>query len=628
MKDWDDLWEDLVDLVESDAPRTHFFGSIVTMPTNSVPEGVPKFLLIDGQQRLTTIFLLLAAVRDLAREDGREELAEEIHQTLLVNKFKKDNDHFKLMPTQTDRSSFQTIVKDAGRAADDSIARAYAHLKKKMEKSKIERETIKRVITERLSIVSIVLDRDDNPYLVFEGLNARGAELTQADLIRNFFFLKIHQDRQDEIHATYWEPMQQMLGDNLTAFIRHYLMRTGQIVKENAVYFTLKEHLGQGDAIDLLHQIHRAAGHYVRLIRPQEEPRQTLREALGRLGRLNLTVYNPFLLNCYDEYDRGDLKIDEFVEIVKCLENYLIRRFVCDDPTNQLNKILAPLYKQIKDSGDSSILEGSKRILSSRGYPGDTKFKQDFIGAKLYRPGVRLEVAKLILESLEQAPGHKESVDFNNTTIEHVMPKTLSPEWRESLGEDADDTHELYLDTIGNLTLTGYNSELSNSEYQKKRVKLRESHLELNKYFSDVETWGSEDIERRADALAEIALGVWPSFGKEQVDSEDTPATGVKPKSLKFLGEVREVKTWRDVLENTLELLCEHDPEAFQAVVKGLPRLVGPRRQDFREARTLKCGLFFNVNYSKDSILQMCRRVMEVAEIDREEWEVRSESAE
>lgn len=624
-KQWDVLWDDLVDLIEFDAPRTHFIGSIVTMQTNSVPEGVPKFLLIDGQQRLTTIFLILAVVRDLARQAGNQELAEEIEQTYLVNRFKKDNDYYKLLPTQIDREAFQSIMKKENAGLDVPIFQAYAYFKKKLERSNISGETIKRMITDRLSVVSIVLDRDDNPYLVFESLNAKGAPLTQADLIRNFFFLRIHPERQEKMHAEYWEPMERLLDDRLTDYIRHFLMKSGEFVREDSVYFTLKERLGEGDAIDHLRKIHQGATRYVRLIRPAEhETEPLLQVALERLNRLNVTVYNPFLLNCYDEYDRGELPLDDFASILKCLETYLIRRFVCDIPTNQLNKILVPMYRQIKESPDEDILEGTKRILSARGFPRDSQFREDFVDSKMYRSGAgRIEVARLILETLERSHGHKERVDFQNMSIEHIMPKTLTSDWRNELGDDADDTHELYLDTIGNLTLTGYNSELSNSPYGKKRGLLLQSHLELNKYFRDVETWGREEIERRAEALAELAVGIWPSFGKEQVEAGDTPSPDAKPKSLRFLGEVHEVKTSRDVLQTTLEVLSDHDPGAFSKVVERFPGLIGPKSDRFRDSRKMKNqNLFFNVNYSTESILSWCRRIMEVSEIERDEWKL------
>ena len=337
---WETLWNDLVDMQDVVCPRSHFIGSIVTLQTQSVPEGVPKFLLIDGQQRLTTTFILLTLLRDTARREGRPELADEIEQTLLVNRFKKGDDHVKLLPTQTDRPAFLELVQNPGTIPSGRIGAAYSFLDRKLRTAGIDVEALKGIIVERLAVVSITLGSDDNPYLVFESLNAKGERLTQADLIRNFFFLKIHTDHQEDMHARYWLPMQEALGEQLTEFIRHYLIgQDGSFLRGDSVYFRLKERLGGGDAVELLQTLHRAALHYERLLNPNVEPERELSESLAALGRLDVTTAYPFLLRCYDDSESGRLSASEFSSVVRVIENYVVRRFVCFIPTNQFNKI-------------------------------------------------------------------------------------------------------------------------------------------------------------------------------------------------------------------------------------------------------------------------------------------------
>ncbi|MEI6544688.1 MAG: DUF262 domain-containing protein, partial [Methylococcales bacterium] len=202
-KEWGVFWKDLVELCESENPRTHFIGSIVNMPTVSVPEGVAKYLLIDGQQRLTTIFILLILLRNKARESLNERFADEINNTLLVNQYKDGADYYKLMPTQIDRTTYQGFINGNKSESENQLTKAYDFFDKKLKQVELEHEKLKKIITSYFSVVSIVLDTDDNPYLVFESLNAKGRPLTQSDLIRNYFFMRIHADEQEKVYHSY-----------------------------------------------------------------------------------------------------------------------------------------------------------------------------------------------------------------------------------------------------------------------------------------------------------------------------------------------------------------------------------------------------------------------------------------
>lgn len=242
-KQWNTLWQDILSLTEEQQPRDHFIGSIVTMPTDAVPQGVSKFLLIDGQQRLTTLFILLALLRDEAKDITESTLAQEIEETLLTNRFKKGDDIWKLLPTQADREAFTQLLIDGSTAQETRVSKAAKFFRKKLRSSQApDLETMKKVIVNNLMLVSIVLQSDDNPHLIFESLNAKGRPLSQADLIRNYFFMRIHTADQQHLYETSWEPMQEQLGDDLTEFIRHFLMKDGTLVKQDEVYLALKAH--------------------------------------------------------------------------------------------------------------------------------------------------------------------------------------------------------------------------------------------------------------------------------------------------------------------------------------------------------------------------------------------------
>jgi len=622
-KEWEVLWNDLVELCEMENPRTHFIGSIVNMPTVSVPEGVAKYLLIDGQQRLTTIFILLTLLRNKARENLNTRFADEINNTLLVNQYKDGADYYKLMPTQVDRSTFHNLINGVSNGVENQLTKAYVYFEKKLKQVELEPEKLKKVITSYFSVVSIVLDADDNPYLVFESLNAKGRPLTQADLIRNYFFMRIHIDQQETVYRDYWQPMQTALNDDLTEYIRHYLMKDGNIVKQGDVYYALKESVSSSNAIDYLKELKTYSVYYQKLKYPEFESEPELQKRFRRLNRIEVTTAYPLLLYFYSNYANEKISKSDFVTILKTLENFLIRRFVCNIATNQLNKIFPTVYQAITSKYSEDIVEGFKTILQSKGYPKDNEFFLRFKETKFYGGGDRVIKTKLILETIEESFAHKEIVPFENLTVEHVMPQTLSEWWQEHLGEDWDETHELYLHTIGNLSLTAYNTELSNDDYHTKKGTFNESHLELNKYFEEIPSWTRTEIEDRAESLAKKALEIWNYFGHENSTPTDIQeVTGTTPTGLKILGQHFDVKTWRDVLEQTLNVVADLEPEKFEIIAHNFPRYVGKDKNKFRAIRQLENEYFIEVNLSAQSIQKLCYQAMETIELTSDEWEV------
>ncbi|PZO43797.1 MAG: DUF262 domain-containing protein [Pseudanabaena frigida] len=623
--EWQMLWDDLIELSESDNPRTHFMGSIVTIPTTSIPEGVSKYLLIDGQQRLTTIFILLCAIRDRAKETENDELVAEINNTILVNPYKKGLDYYKLQPTQIDREVFHKLIRVESDVNPSEILECYSFFLKKIRQNLADIYKIHKIICNNLSIVSVVLSTEDDPYLVFESLNAKGRALTQADLIRNYFFMRIHSDNQESIYKKYWEPMETLLGSGLTEFIRHYLTKDTVDVKQNEIYLQIKEKIKQDDALPHLQDLHKFADYYSRLLNPELENNVKIRKHLKRIDRLEVATVYPFLLNCYNEWIQSKISEEEFIAIFQTLENFILRRFVCDVQTRGLNRIFALLYSQItKDPNitSGSFVERLKTALQSKDYPKDSLFKERLLDVKLYGSN-RTEKAKLILESLEESFKHKEKVDLSKVTIEHIMPQTLNDWWKGHLGENWAITYDLFVHSLGNLTLTAYNSELSNCDFIAKRNEYQKSHLELNKYFYQIDEWKRENIEARAEYLANRIIEIWSYFGDESLETtEPSGLTGKIPKSLFMLGEEYPVKSWRDVLEITLNTIADVEPVHFKEIMEQFPRLVGSDEKSFRSTRKLKNGAFIETNLSAKYIYSLCLRSVEIAEFSIQDWYV------
>ncbi|MDO8262063.1 MAG: DUF262 domain-containing protein [Gallionella sp.] len=623
---WKRLWSDLKDLYQSTDTRPHFFGSIVTMPSTSVPEGITKFLLIDGQQRLTTVAILLAIIRDLAQSSIANELhilAAEIDQTLLVNKFKSHHDYYKLQPTKTDREAFHNLINKTGNLSpDSSITKAYKFFERAIKRDLIDIEKLSIILIKRLSIVSIVLDGEDNPNVVFEGLNWKGTPLTQADLLRNYFVMMIHVDKQDVIYEELWEPIEISLRDVLTEFIRHYLMKDGKDVKKNEVYLSLKEDINPTNAIERLRDLNKFAKYYERLIYPDRETNSVISNAVIRFQRLDISFCYPFLLNCYEEFQRGRIRDVDFVSALKIVENFILRRFVCNVPTYGLHKVFAALFNQIDKS---NLIDSLEMQLQAHDYPTNREFLESLKIFKLYGAGERAQKTKLILESIEESYKHKEPVNYSALSVEHVMPQTLTDDWRKELGgvEDAEVVYDLYLHTIGNLTLTGYNSELSNAAYKIKKEKLLQSHIELNSYFAKIDQWGKNEILQRTAILSEQALAIWPYFGKKELEGKfKSSVAGTKPIKLSLLGQEFPVQTWRDVLEKTISVIAELDPEKFEALLLQHPRFVGRNKSAFKTARELNSGVFIEVHLSADSIRDFCLQTVEFVGLTRMEWHV------
>ncbi len=338
-------------------------------------------------------------------------------------------------------------------------------------------------------------------------------------LIRNYFFMSIHTDKHDAIYEKYWLPMQSKLEDKLQDCVRHYLIKDEGFVKSFDVYFKLKDIIGKAKAEEKLKDLAKFAGYYSRLLYVSNEPNKKLAKAIARINQLQVTTSYPFFLNCYEEYDNGTLSIDNFLEIFKLVENFMIRRIICNKPSNQLNKVFPDLYKQAKKSNAIDLKEGVRLNLQNKDYPKDGEFKRNFLEAKMYGGGEKQIRTKFILETIEEAFNHKEQTNLEDCSIEHIMPQTLNDLWKNDLGEHYEYAHEMWLDNIGNLTLTKYNSELSNRRFTQKKDLFKDSKIGLNNYFADFEVnnWTVNEIKQRAEWLAEKAMSIWSYFGENNI---------------------------------------------------------------------------------------------------------------
>jgi len=521
------LWND-VESTRNGEESVHFFGSFVSEPLPSSASGVSRFVVIDGQQRLVTTFVFLAALRNRIKEmDPSSQLKEEIHDLYLTNRYHPE-DKYKLVPTQADRQIYFDLVDDKQSIVSNFHLLLYAKKFFADKLSKIddisELTVLKNIILSHFSAVDVRLEASDDPYLVFESLNAKGTPLTQADLIRNYLFMRVGLDNQEQVYKDLWFPMQQNLSDNLEGYVRHYLAMDGSIPSFERIYGIFREKANktaknEKQVLELIEDLVRFASYYELLLHPEKEKQEQLKAGLTKLNRLEVSTSYPLLLRLYDDYNEGKLSEEDFGKVLKLIETYIIRRAVCGVPTNVLNRYFPTVYQNLDKNKIPESL--SLRLQSQTGQqrlPDTGEFESALLSNSMYGD----KIVKFILEEIERHD-NKEVVDFTNLQIEHIMPQTLSDEWENDLrsqlteedirqGKTPNQIHQKYVDTMGNLTLTGYNPEYFNKRFVEKRDMpkgYKDSNLKINSNIAKLNKWGEQEIQDRAKYLSTLASKIW-----------------------------------------------------------------------------------------------------------------------
>lgn len=545
-ENWETLWEDLMSLYNDDEKGFYFLGPIVTQAELGTADGISRYIVIDGQQRFTTLSILLAALRNYLKKSDKQ-MAEQIHEFFLINKYQKNDDFYKVLPTQDDCDAYKSIIDNKTVKAKHKesqlgqIHAAYKFFDGRLKKPFADEDTLldyakfKNIILERLLLVNITSDNNDNPYLIFESLNNKGEELTQADLVRNYIFMKLPPEERDEVYNSEWLPLQESFklnmkqkeyADELTKAFWFYLRKDGEAINEKAVYKSIKQRFDESVKLferpELgikaeLKNIIKFTNYYLRLNFDEEEQEPKLKYWFQRLRKLDFNTCHIFLLNIYDDYEKERISIQDFDKILIYLESYFVRRWIVGIPTRALGTIFNNLYKQVKSINPDDLVNGLRQVLISfektQVFPDDNVFRDNLIKASLYNPksSTANERVKFLLESIEQSLS-KERVDTQPMSIEHILPQKsiLHKEWQEMLGTQYNKVHKEWLHTLGNLTLTRYNSELSNKPFQEKLKILTSSNVTLNQYFRNIDVWNEEKIKNRAEYLADIAIKVWP----------------------------------------------------------------------------------------------------------------------
>lgn len=521
---WERLRLDIWALIENGSKPVHFLGPLVCHLPSRMPGSTSSFQLIDGQQRITTLTILLSAIRDVARSRGLNDFADEVAEDYLLFKRKLGSERYKILPRLGDREVLTAMVEglDMAAFASSRVYEAWKYFHRHVQhlsRKDTEKQLVKLldVITTRLNLVAVVID-GENPYEIFDSLNSTGLPLEESDLIRNFVFMDIPVAKQQEFDDQHWKPFEQLFAKTetedaveMTLFYRDYLMRNGRYSKEDATFVDFKnaheEAVQQPEA--LVVELKRFARLDLMLRRPGSVKDETLRGVLRQVEGMEITTAYPLLLNLLDRNDCGELSKEDLCGCLSDLVSFVLRRSICGESTRAYGKWFAEAITLIRNNPRCDL----QAYWLARRWPDDAAVRERLPGFELYRR--ESTKARVMLEGLEESFGHRERVGFSNLTIEHVMPQTIKNDkngkaWKEMLGEDWEQTYNSFLETLGNLTLTAYNSELSNSPFEAKQVGYANSHLDLNAYFAGLEDWDAEAIRKRGNLLVDRVLIIWP----------------------------------------------------------------------------------------------------------------------
>ena len=507
--------------------------------------------------------------------------------------------------------------------------------------------TIHKVIAHCFQVVYISLDGNESPYKIFESLNAKGKDLSQADLVRNYIAMKLPFQDQEKVFDSCWSKIETLLQEKetvgksrigeLTAFIRHYLATHSRILcAEDYIYARFRDRCEKHftkdkDFIEEITRLSKFAEYYNCLIRPQEEKDQEIREHLQRLSKLDISTAYPFLLALYNSHDSQEISKKDFLHILKILENYLVRRYITGEFTNYLNKMFPVLWNDIlKEKINQNIKEATQKLLASKRYPSDQDIRESIKKAKLYEKNPRgREKLCFVLEEINRhlskgSGGY--TILEDKPTIEHIMPQTLSNEWKKSLGEDYETVYQNYLNTLGNLTLvtSDWNSSLSNRSFEEKKQRLASHALKMNSdYFSqDIAYWDEVEILQRMEFITDNFLEVWPSFGQTGSLNKNYKKS---PKSVKIRQETIEIpdQTWLQFRVLVVEWGIKNYPNSFELIKESLPTHFcdNPTQEKGKKNwHRLSNGIWLSKNYAAKDHYRFCLRFLDILDISESEW--------
>ena len=646
------LFEDIVLAFQKD--RLHFCGSFVYAPLPT-KKHIDRFIIIDGQQRFTTLYILLKALADSATdEDEKESLEKYLYNE---DKFKRygidDKSKLKLKPVKTDNDQLQLLMAgklDQMNKGKDGIIYHNYMLFRELIAAFLAQDPANSVMMIHDGIDSLIcadirLDQDDDAQEIFERINSTGIKLGLPDLIRNYVLMT--DDDQERLYEEYWLVMQELLSkDRMESFFLDYLnMKLDGFAKESEAYRDFKQIYVQGQYTNesMLQEILHYAKQYHIFIYGDDRLSTEINSALDGLRRLNQTTVYLFLFHIFDDFEAGVIDQQELGKILNLLLSYSIRRLICEIGSNSLRGLYKTLYSRIfarpehKTHYYDAIVSFLQQMTSRDAIPSDADFALALQERNLYRKNA---LCKYLLAAIENQG--KEKIVTDNLTIEHIMPqnRNLSTAWQKMLGDDWESVREHYLHTLGNLTLTGYNSELGDHPFDEKQTMLAEAVTHITVLYSDVKdktVWNADTIEARAQRLSGMIMKLFPIEQPVQKiefrDPRYTLYTVVDPHNATYkyvnyyelLGERVNVDSFAFMVRSVARKLYDRDSSVIEAMARNhekFPTWLNPvfsyEKTGVRNPIELKkdAGIYISTGYSAYDCICFIRALLRKYDLD------------
>lgn len=630
------LFEDIQNIVKSDYEIEHFLGTVVFVSSKS-EMNFNEYVLIDGQQRITSIMLLLKVLHEKVTDENDKE---EIWEEYLINKrAPEENLRIRLKPVESDGMPYKKLIEENDISLTSNVCKNYRLFEKLIQESNYSAEEIYKALG-KIELVYIQLEKgkkSENPQMIFESLNSTGLSLTQGDLIRNYLLMNHEYEKQKMLYKNFWlEIEKRITNEKISDFVRDYLtMKNGSISNKDKVYDDFKKYIKQNnenmDEEGILEELKTYSEYYSWFLNGNS-PNNKINEKLSEFRYLRNTTVYPLILSVFeDTYSYKNINENELFDILNLLISYIFRRSVCGYTTNSLNKVFASIVVLLKSK---DIYKQIEKGLMSKSFPGDEEFRAEFIKCNFYKKGT--EFCKYTLKLLETFE-NKEQTDMENITIEHIMPQTLNSEWRIELGSKFEQIHSEYINTIGNLTLTGYNPELSNKNFELKKRYYEESNIKMSREIANYDKWKDTEIKDRAEQLFEKAKRIWKlpqgydnknidnlEYGKNYLLGSNINITGKKPSKLIISGKEYSIKSWKELIEKLCLELYELEPRILRELIynpsfKGKEKdIVTQNKEKLRAPVKIDEDLYIESNLNSNAILNYANMIATEYELEEE----------